>query len=85
MPAYGFFIRHVKNIELSNIEMKLENEDFRPPIVLEDVKGASFINVKAPHAINVPSFILKNVTDFRTVQCETVPDKKIEKADNLKL
>ena len=85
MPAYGFFIRHVKNIEMSNIEMKLENEDFRPPIILEDVKGVSLFNVKAPHAKDVPSFVLKNVTDFKTVQCGSLPDKKIEKADNLKL
>ncbi len=85
IPAYGFFIRHAKNIELSNIEMKLENEDFRPPIILEDVKGATFTNVKAQHAKDVPTFILKNVTDFKSVQCGTVPDKKIDKADNLKL
>jgi hypothetical protein len=49
------------------------------------VKGASFINVKAPHAQGVPTFVLKNVTDFKTVQCGSVPDKKIDKADNLKL
>jgi polygalacturonase len=85
VPAYGFYIRHVKNIEMTNIEMKLENEDFRPPFILEDVKGASFINVKAPHKEGVPAFILKNVTDFRTVLCGTLPDKKIDKADNLKL
>jgi polygalacturonase len=85
VPAYGFYIRHVKNIEMTNIEMKLENEDFRPPFILEDVKGASFINVKAPHKEGVPSFILKNVTDFRTVLCGTLPDKKVDKADNLKL
>ena len=85
MPAYGFFIRHVKNLEMSNIEMKLENEDFRPPIMLEDVKGVTFTNVKAPHAKDVPTFVLKNVTDFKTIQCGSVPDKKIDKADNIKL
>jgi len=85
MPAYGFFIRHVKNLEMSNIEMKLENEDFRPPIMLEDVKGVTFTNIKAPHAKDVPTFILKNVTDFKTIQCGSLPDKKIEKADNIKL
>jgi hypothetical protein len=84
MPTYGFFIRHVKNIEMTNIEMKLENEDFRPPFILEDVKGASFINVKAPHAEGVPSFILKKVTNFKTIQCSPLPDKKIEKAESLK-
>jgi polygalacturonase len=85
IPASGFYIRHAKNVEMTNIEMKLENEDFRPAFILEDVKGALFINVKAPHMEGVPTFILKNVTDFKTIQCGTLPDKKIDKADNLKL
>jgi polygalacturonase len=83
MPAYGFYIRHVKNIELSNVELKLENEDFRPPFILEDVKGATFYNVRAAHAEAVPSFILKNVTDFKMVNCG-IPDKKIDKAETAK-
>jgi hypothetical protein len=73
IPAYGFFIRHAKNVEMVNIELKLENEDFRPPFILEDVKGASFINVRASHENGIPTFILKNVTDFKTAHCETVP------------
>jgi polygalacturonase len=85
IPAYGFFIRHVKNIELVNVELKLENEDFRPPFILEDVKGATFINVKAPHKEGVPSFVLKNVLDFSISNCGTLPDKKITKAENIKL
>lgn len=85
IPASGFYIRHAKNVEMTNIEMKVENEDFRPAFILEDVRGALFINVKAPHMEGVPTFILKNVTDFKTIQCGTLPDKKIDKADNLKL
>jgi len=81
IPAYGFFIRHARNIEMVNVEMKLENEDFRPPFILEDVKGASFTNVKAPHAAGVPTFVLKNVTDFSTFRCGSLPDKKIEKTE----
>ena len=84
IPAYGIYLRHIKNIEMQNVELKLENEDFRPPFILEDVKGASFINVKASHKEGVPAFILKNVTDFSTFQCGSIPDKKIDKADNLK-
>jgi polygalacturonase len=85
IPAYGFYIRHIKNIELINVELKLENEDYRPPFIIEDVNGAYFINVKAPHKDGVPTFILKNVMDFSTVNCGSLPDKKIKKADNLKL
>ena len=70
---------------MNNIEMKLENEDLRPPFILEDVKGATFINVKAPHAKDVPTYILKKVTDFKTINCGSLPDKIINKADNIKL
>jgi hypothetical protein len=70
---------------MNNVELNLENEDLRPPFILEDVKGVSFNNVKAPHVKGVPTFILKNVTDFKTTGCGSLPDKKIEKADNLKL
>jgi hypothetical protein len=84
IPAYGFFIRHAKNIIMTNVELKLENNDFRPPFILDDVNGATFINVRAPHGEGIPSFVLKNVTDFRTINCGNLPDKKIEKADDIK-
>jgi hypothetical protein len=75
----------VKNIEMMNVELKLENEDFRAPFIIEDVNGASFNNVKAPHKEGVPTFILKNVLNFSMVNCGTFPDKKIDKVENLKL
>jgi hypothetical protein len=84
IPAYGFYIRHAKNILLSDIDLKLENDDPRPPFILEDVKGATFINVRAGHGENVPSFVLKNVTGFKSVNCGDLPDKKIDKAEILK-
>jgi hypothetical protein len=84
MPAYGFFIRHTKNIEMLNVELKLENEDSRPCFILEDVKGARFSNVKAPVKNKIPTFILKNVTDFKTSNCGALPDKKIDKTESIK-
>ena len=83
IPAYGFFIRHAKNITMTNVELKLENEDSRPPFILEDVKGATFINVRAPHGEGIPSFVLKNVSDFRTINCGILPDKKIDKTSDV--
>jgi polygalacturonase len=84
IPAYGFFIRHARNITLTDVELKLELKDSRPPYILEDVKGAVFINVRADHGEGIPSFVLKNVSDFRTVNCGILPDKKIEKAADTK-
>jgi hypothetical protein len=84
IPAYGFYIRHAGNITMTNVELKLENEDFRPPFILEDVKGATFLNTRAQHAEGVPSFVLKNVSDFKSINCGDLPDKKIAKTSEMK-
>lgn len=36
LPAYGFFIRHVKNISLSDIQFNRLGSDLRYPMVIED-------------------------------------------------
>ena len=79
MPVYGFFIRHAKNVELDHVELKLENDDFRPAILLDDVSGASLTNVKATKVGDVPSLILKNVEDVRIKDCRPVGDVQIAK------
>lgn len=84
VPAYGFFIRHAKNISMTNVDLKFENEDFRPPFILEDVEGAYFNNVNAMHAKGVTSFVLKNVSNFQTVNCGSLTDKKIDNATDVK-
>jgi hypothetical protein len=38
----GFFIRHVKGIEVSDVEVSYMKEDLRPSFVLNDVKDADF-------------------------------------------
>lgn len=85
IPAYGFYIRHAKNITLSDIDLKLENNDPRPPFILEDVKGVWFNNVKATLGEGVSTFILKNVTDFSIINCNDLPDSKFKKAIDVKL
>ncbi len=37
LPAYGFFIRHVNNLKISDIELSSENKDERSAIIMEDV------------------------------------------------
>jgi polygalacturonase len=39
LPAYGFFIRHAKNIELHNVKINLLSPDARPEIYQADVKN----------------------------------------------
>ena len=79
IPAYGFFIRHVKGIELSNVEISYLKEDLRPAFVLWEVKGADFQHVKAQHAPDVPTFVLKNIEDFSIHQCKGLADTRLER------
>jgi polygalacturonase len=82
MPAYGFFIRHVKGIELRDVEVSYIKDDARPAFVLEDVKGVEFNHVKAQHADDSPVFVLKNVRDFGTFHCPQFQDLKKEKVES---
>jgi polygalacturonase len=78
-PAHGFFIRHVKGIDLSDIEIKPLQEDGRPAFVLDDVDGADFAHVKIPRKAGA-SFVLRNVRDFSVSQSRPIPDTYLEDA-----
>ena len=85
LPAYGFFIRHVKGLELRDVETSYLKEDLRPAFWLNDVNGVEFLHVKAQRSAGVPMFDLKNVTDFSTHQCWPLADMRLERVDSKKL
>jgi polygalacturonase len=85
IPAYGFFIRHVKGIEMSNVEVSYVKEDLRPPFVLNDVKGADFFRLKAQHASGLPTFILSQVEDFSVQQSAPLENTRLESVKKGKL
>ncbi|MBV8857826.1 MAG: glycoside hydrolase family 28 protein [Acidobacteria bacterium] len=84
LPAYGFFIRHARGVELSNVEVGFMSEDLRPAFHLEDVRGANFRGVAAQKTADVPTFVLKNVEDFNVRDSRPVPDTRVERAESKK-
>ncbi|MBZ5497458.1 MAG: glycoside hydrolase family 28 protein [Acidobacteriia bacterium] len=84
IPAYGFFIRHVKDIEFNDVEVRYLNEDLRPAFILNDVRGADFLHALAMHAQDVPTFVLRNVENFSTHQCGLLPDTRLDRVDQKK-
>lgn len=84
LPAYGFYIRHAKGVEIANVEVSYLKEDQRPAFVLEDVKGADFFHVKAQQTADVPTFSLKNVSDFSVQQSAPVADTRLERVEQKK-
>lgn len=81
LPAYAFFIRHAKNISLSNVEVSYVDDEARPPFVLDDVNSVTLNHVTAPKAVDVPTFVLKNVLDFTTYQCKGVADIHLDRVE----
>jgi polygalacturonase len=81
LPAYGFFIRHAKGIELNNVEVGFIQEDRRPAFVLDHVNGVDFQHVKAQKAAGVSTIVLKNVENFTARGCTPLPDTQVSTAD----
>ena len=46
LPAWGLYVRHAEGIELENVTFTALKKDYRPGIVIDDVKGAVFKGVK---------------------------------------
>ena len=84
-PANGFFIRHVKDLDMSNIEIVPQKQDMRPTFVLDDVQGADFFRIRTPHVENVPMFVLDNVSDFSVAHARPVADTQLDHVDHKSL
>jgi len=63
LPAFGLYIRHVSNINLNNIELRLKNSDARPAIVCDDVENLKIIGLRTDSDSQV-----EKVISFRNVR-----------------
>lgn len=78
LPSWGFYVRHVNGIEMKNIKLILEKEDFRPAFVFDDVKNLTM------KAIDIPSdktnqIVFKDVSssnlDRESLKRKTEPEQ----------
>jgi hypothetical protein len=60
LPAYGFYVRHARNIVFDNVQLRFAAEDHRPAILCDDVDGVRFTwlraqtmpGIRATHLVN---------------------------------
>jgi polygalacturonase len=81
MPAQGFFLRHIRNLEMSHVEVAPMTPDARPTFVLSDVNRADFLAVTAPR--EPAAFALRSAADVRVHLSRAAKDVVVEKAANL--
>jgi polygalacturonase len=80
MPSQGFFLRHIRNLEVSHVEVAAAAPDPRPSFYLTGVDRADFIAVTAPKGVS--AFHLDQVTDLRILLSRAAKDTQLDRADN---
>ena len=79
VPATGLFVRHVRNLAVSNVEVVTAAPDARPAFWLADVDGADFFRVRAPRgAAQGPAFDLRGVREFRVFGSRGITDTTLD-------
>src|SRR3954454_4090958 len=78
LPAYGFYVRHARGIQLDGVQVGYMATDTRPAFVLDDVHDVEFHRVRAQRAPNVPTFVLRDVDEFRVTHSAPVHDMYVK-------
>jgi hypothetical protein len=73
LPARGFFLRHARNLEFSNVEIATEKPDDRPAFWMHDVQGVDLFRIKAGR--QTAGYSLRDVKDFRSFGSRDFPDR----------
>lgn len=48
LPSWGFYVRHARGITFRNIDLRLQDSDFRPAFVFDDVEQLTFDKISVP-------------------------------------
>ena len=81
MPASGFFLRHVRNLEMSHVEIANATPDARPAFHLTDVQRADFFAITAPRNAD-GAFALHDVKDLRIGWSRAAADANLASIEN---
>ncbi|MBQ2151168.1 MAG: glycoside hydrolase family 28 protein [Bacteroidales bacterium] len=82
LPAFGLFINHAKNMVFDHIVIETEQADYRPSIVLMDVEGIQFRDIRTSRALEIPFFVLKDVRGLKVSRFEGLEDFQDEHTDD---
>jgi polygalacturonase len=82
-PAFGMYVRHVRNVNFNNVSMNVATPDHRPPFSFIDVAGIRVNGSSWHKSIDGTSFKLQEVKEFE-IRDSTLPDRRIDDAPDSK-
>ncbi len=62
LPVYGLYVRHAKNITLTDVSFHFNQPDHRAPLAFDDVDGLYLRHVDAQRLPGSKAMLLKNIT-----------------------
>ncbi|MGI5846789.1 MAG: rhamnogalacturonidase [Candidatus Cryptobacteroides sp.] len=82
LPAFGLFVYHARNIVFDHVVLETEQADYRPAIVLMDVEGIQFRDIRASRVLEMPFFVMKDVRGLKVSRFEGLEDFEDGQADD---
>jgi polygalacturonase len=73
-PAQGLYVRHVRGLNVSGLNISALKPDKRPLFALQDVQSVMFTNIRSHPVAGCQTFSLKNIQDFRVALAQFIPD-----------
>lgn len=67
LPAWGFYIRHVNGLTMSNVKVKIRKPDYRRPIVFDDVNNVHIQSIQIKGDEKANPLILHNSKNVEIV------------------
>jgi hypothetical protein len=80
IPAYGFFIRHVRGLEMNAVNLTYLKDDARAPFFINDGKSIELRNLKASRTTGGSMFILKDIENFSIRDSYPLEDLRLPSA-----
>ncbi len=84
LPAWGFYLRHVEGLSMKNITISYRKEDFRIPVVMDDVRRVNISNLVIPTAMQAPVIWMRQTADITVdrIRSPFFLPEAIKKIDN---
>lgn len=71
LPSWGLYVRHAERLHLKNVTLKYKETDFRPALVMNDVKGVDINGLTIPTANTAPVIVMQQVNNSSVKKLKT--------------
>ena len=62
LPSWGFYVRHVKGIQMHNVKLRLQEDDFRPAFVFDRVSNVRLSGISLPENKKAGQVVLRQTS-----------------------